>query len=923
VTLHLNNHSDIVLKVNNLSHYYGQQCVLHNISLFLPKGATLGVIGPDGAGKSTLLSLISGIKSIQRGTIVALGADLGRALDRTAIQSEVAFMPQGLGRKLYPTLSVFENVDFSARVHKINSVHRAKRIFELLEATGLGRFHERKAHQLSGGMKQKLALCCSLIQAPNLLILDEPTTGVDPLSRRQFWDLVDWMKAENSKLSIIVATSNFEESNKFDYITALDNGAQLITGEPVKILQDTGSKTIEGAYNSLLADWRKLETKEGAYSAYDRNQPIVIEAKNLTKNYGEFVAVDNVNFNITRGEIFGFIGPNGCGKSTTIKMLTGLLDSTFGEAELFGKRVIGGDLETRYAIGYMSQNYSLYEELTIEGNLRLHCGLYKLDRSNGVDDLIHRSLETFDLLKYASSFPKNVPLGIRQRLQLAVACLHNPKILVLDEPTSGVDPIAREVFWQHIYRLSRDENVTVFITTHYMNEAEKCDRVSLMYGGKILTIGSPDEICQKKNVHNLDSAFISYLEDERAVNEAALPQVKSDEIELDISMDKFDYIVDGLSKHFGYDVGYVWAIIRREFVELSHDKMRLAFSVFGPVFLLIVTSLCISFDLQKVRFSVIDRDQSYMSRKLIEAFDGNTYLESMELDEKESSATYLNNHNIQLLIEIPENYGRNLLKGNSPEVGIFIDSTVPILSNSIRALADGIILNYQISVKTAATTRNIPMPVSIEDHYTFNQEFESIIVITPGALMLSLFLIPTMMTALGIVREKEIGTIINFYSSEISPGAFLVGKQFPYIVLSLISFLLQLTIITLLFDVRVQGSILGLILGFVLFSFSATSLGLLISVLVNSQVAAIFGAAIICLTIATNFSGFLYPVSILTGMSYIAAISFPSTWFQFITVGAISKGETFSDLMPLCVPIILIGVIYFVASCSILGKQEA
>ena len=917
------NSANLALKINDLSHFYDDKCVLKDITLSLPEGATLGIIGPDGVGKSTLLSLISGIKLIQSGSIYALNRDLRTPLERMRVLSDIAFMPQGLGRKIYPTLSVYENVDFCARLHNVSCELRTHRINELLNSTGLLQFKRRKAQQLSGGMRQKLALCCSLVQAPKILILDEPTTGIDPLSRRQFWDLVDLMRSKNKILTVIAATSNMEEAKQFDYLTALDDGVQLTTGKTSKILEETGAKSPEEAYVALLPDHRRLRVSPSQHTAYNNSdQDIVIQATNLTKRYDNFVAVNNVSFSIYEGEIFGFLGPNGCGKTTTIKMLTGLVDPTMGETKLLSKNLTAGDLSTRFLIGYMSQNFSLYEELTIEENLRLHAGIYNLCSYDSLDFLVESSINAFDLSAFSTYLPKNVPLGIKQRLQLAVACLHKPKILVLDEPTSGVDPLARELFWQHLYRLSRDEKITIFITTHFMNEAEKCDRVSLMNRGKILSIGSPEQICKVRNSYDLDQAFISFLNEESIGGKIEEADKIDDRLIAVKIISRIDSMAERFAVSFSTSIARLWAITRREFIELSHDRNRLAFAVFGPVFLLVIASLCVSFDLQKVRYAVVDRDQSYSSRKFIEYFSGNPYMVGENVLWHNTNLIYPINKLRQLVVDIPENFGRDLARGAAPEIGLYIDGSVPLTSSSILALSNGIIGQYQKSFTSAPLADSFNMPVTFEAHYTFNQEFKSIVAITPGAMVLSLYIIPAMMTALAIVREKEVGTILNFYSAQMSTFDFLIGKQIPYMVLSMISFLIEILIIILLFNLPIKGSIIGLFLGFFLFSFSSTAFGLLISVLVRSQVSAIFGAAIVCLIIAINFSGFIFPVSVLTGHLYLISMTFPSTWFQFIATGSLVKAQTFQEVIFMYPAIIISGVFYLFIACSLLKKQD-
>jgi ribosome-dependent ATPase len=500
------------VEVSGVSHRYGAVIALDDVSLSLPRGAAVAVVGPDGVGKSTLLSLIAGVKRIQQGTVHALGHDLSARGSREDFLARVAFMPQGLGHNLYPTLSVAENIDFFGRLFGLSAPERLARMNRLLSATGLAPFPDRPAGKLSGGMKQKLSLCCALVHDPDLLILDEPTTGVDPLSRRQFWQLVDDIRRGQPDLTVIVSTAYMEEAEGFEHLVAMDAGRIIAQGPTREIMAQAGAPTLEAAYISLLPEDSRppaqaLEVPPWA----DKGEAPAIEAEGLERRFGDFVAVDHVSFRIGRGEIFGFLGSNGCGKTTTMKMLTGLLDATSGTAKLFGKEVHPGDMETRMRVGYMSQAFSLYEELSVRQNLMLHARLYRVP-ADQAGAFVARALEEFSLTEQAEALPAALPLGIRQRLQLAAACLHKPEILILDEPTSGVDPAARDMFWRHLVRLSREEQVTIFVSTHFMNEAERCDRISLMHRGRVLAVGTPAELTAQQGAQKLEDAFIAVLE---------------------------------------------------------------------------------------------------------------------------------------------------------------------------------------------------------------------------------------------------------------------------------------------------------------------------------------------------------------------------------------------------------------------------
>ena len=504
------------VQIQTLSHIYNKKTqALDNISLTIPRGATVGLIGPDGVGKSTLLSIIAGVRKIQTGSVRVLGGDMANKHDRQDLSHRIAYMPQGLGKNLYPTLTVQENIDFHARLFGLSSTERKARIQRLLNATNLAPFPDRAAGKLSGGMKQKLSLCCALVHNPDLLILDEPTTGVDPLSRRQFWQLVHDLQQEQSGMTVIVATAYIDEAEQFQHLLAMDAG-HLLANEPTQaVMQRLGTATLEDAYIKLLPQDKQDNAADLVLPPFapEANAPLAMEAHDLTKKFGNFTSVDHVSFEIQKGEIFGFLGSNGCGKSTTMKMLTGLLEPTSGTAKLLGEPIDAGSIETKKRVGYMSQAFSLYEELTVRQNLELHAKLYQIADGKTA---ISQALRDFDLSAVEHTKPASLPLGIRQRLQLAAACLHSPEVLILDEPTSGVDPAARAMFWRTLLKLSRQDRITIFVTTHFMNEVERCDRISLMHRGRVLAMGTPAELVKQSGQPNMEEAFIHYLEQDAA-----------------------------------------------------------------------------------------------------------------------------------------------------------------------------------------------------------------------------------------------------------------------------------------------------------------------------------------------------------------------------------------------------------------------
>ena len=502
-----------VARLRDVSLRYGKVRALDKVTIDIPAGCMAGLIGPDGVGKSSLLALIAGARAVQTGQVEGLGGDMADARHRRGVGPRIAYMPQGLGRNLYPTLTVSENLDFFGRLFGHDGGERARRIDALTGATGLKPFLDRAAGKLSGGMKQKLGLCCALIHDPDLLILDEPTTGVDPLSRRQFWGLIAGIRRSRPGMSVLVATAYMEEAARFDWLAAMDDGRVLASDTPEGLLHSTGAESREAAFIRLLPedkrrDYRAVEIPPRPEDDGDA----AIEARDLTMRFGEFTAVDHVNLRVPRGEIFGFLGSNGCGKTTTMKMLTGLLPPSEGRAWLFGHEVDPHDLATRRRVGYMSQFFSLYTELTVRQNLELHARLFHVpaaEVSGRVDDMVER----FDLAAVIDSLPGRLPLGHRQRLSLAVAMIHKPEMLILDEPTSGVDPVARDAFWRRLVELSRRDGVTIFISTHFMNEAERCDRISLMHAGRVLVTDTPANIVQQRGAETLEEAFVAHLEE--------------------------------------------------------------------------------------------------------------------------------------------------------------------------------------------------------------------------------------------------------------------------------------------------------------------------------------------------------------------------------------------------------------------------
>jgi ribosome-dependent ATPase len=906
---------EFVASMQQVTQRYGNVVALESISLEVPAQQMIGVIGPDGVGKSTLLGIIAGVRRIQSGHVQVLGGNIADARFRNSISSRVAYLPQGLGKNLYPTLSIFENVDFFGRLFGQSREERESRIEELFASTDLTPFRDRPAGKLSGGMKQKLGLCCSLIHDPDLLILDEPTTGVDPLARRQFWELIDRIRARRSGMSVMVATAYMDEAERFDWLVAMNAGQILRTGTPAELKSETRETSLERAFIELLPEELRRGHKEPEILPWKSSgETPAIEAHGLTQRFGSFTAVDHVSFRIERGEIFGFLGSNGCGKTTTMKMLTGLLPPTEGTAMLFGKQVKGGDVESRRRVGFMTQAFSLYTELTVRQNLLLHARLFDIpepDAPKRINELLTR----FGLESTANTLAESLPLGIRQRLSLAVAVIHEPEMLILDEPTSGVDPVARDGFWELLIRLSRENGVTIFLSTHFMNEAARCDRMSMMHSGRVLAQGPPAQLVIERKAKSLEDAFIGYLEE--AAEKTVITPAPSEAAEREEPQSHAQ------AEPGRFSLGRVWAFARREAVELQHDSVRLAFAVFGPLLLMIVFGYGISLDVDHLPFAVLDPDSTPASRLYVDSFRGSYYfVENTPLLNYAALDRRLRNGELRIAVELPPSFQKDLQRGRQPEVNVYLDAAQPFRAETARSYIESAHDKYLARLRQARGLPPVPKPVNFQPRALYNQAFKSIYAMVPGDIMLLLMLIPSMLTALSVVREKELGSIANFYAAPATRLEFLLGKQLPYFGVALIQFASLVALAILLFRVPLKGSAATLLLGGVIYVLASTGFGLLISVFASTQTAAIFAAAIITILPAVQFSGMFVPVSSLKGGAWFAARIFPSTYFQAISVGTFTKALGLASLWRNVFALGVLALIYFVTSVSLLHKQE-
>ncbi|TDK48098.1 ribosome-associated ATPase/putative transporter RbbA [Antarcticimicrobium luteum] len=935
--------SGCVASLREVSHRYGKVTALDGVTLCIPRGRMVGLIGPDGVGKSTLMGLIAGAKRLQTGRIWTLGGDLSSAGFRADMGRRVAFMPQGLGRNLYHDLSIRENLEFFGKLFGQRRTERATRIARLTRATGLAPFLDRPAGKLSGGMKQKLGLCASLIHDPDFLLLDEPTTGVDPLSRRQFWDLIGAIRKDRPDMSVLVSTAYMEEAEGFEHLIAMNEGRILAEASPAALMTRTGAANVGAAYVALLngekpapgeaPSARSLSAPiPGAQLPAARTPPApvpaapsadgqpAIRARNLTKRFDGFTAVDGVSFEIARGEIFGFLGSNGCGKTTTMKMLTGLLPATEGEAWLFGKPVDAQNLSARRRVGFMSQSFSLYGELTVRENLLLHARLFHLGRAGTAErmaDLVPR----FGLAPYLDQTAAALPLGVRQRLSLAVAVIHGPDILILDEPTSGVDPQARDAFWNMLLDLARKDGVTIFISTHFMDEGMRCDRISLMHAGKVLVTGAPRAIIADRGAKTLEEAFIAHMVD-------AMPPEAP---ESDAALSGGEAAPAG-ARAPRFSLARLLAFTAREAMQVRRDPVRLVFSFVGSAVLLLVMSFGISQEVREIPFAALDQDRSPESRAYLSGFQNSRwFLERPPIGSAADLDRRMSSGELALALQIPPGFGRALRRGETSDIAALIDGTDTSRAGTVESYVEGA-HNHLLSVGArsalalaghgpAATPAQIP-PARIEPRFHYNPTMESLPAIGPSIPPLLLLLFPAILMAVSVAREKEIGTITNFYVTPTSRVEFLIGKQLVYVAITLLNFVILTALVVTVLGVPLRGSPAALLLGATLYAVAATGYGLLVSMMASTQVTAVFAAAILSVMPTLQFSGMITPVSSLEGPARILGTLWPTTWYMGLSVGTFTKGLGLSELSGHLLRLAAFGPVLTALAVLFLRKQE-
>jgi ribosome-dependent ATPase len=731
-------------------------------------------------------------------------------------------------------------------------------------------------------------------------------------------------------------------------------------------LTRTGTKDLDAAFVALLPEEKRSGHKEIVIPPRTSSEgEVAIEAHGLTQRFGKFTAVDHVTFRIERGEIFGFLGSNGCGKSTTMKMLCGLLPPTEGEAWLFGASVDANDLSIRRRVGYMSQAFSLYSELSVRQNLILHARLFDVP-SHEIPERVEQTAARFGLDEVMDALPDSLPLGQRQRLQLAVALIHHPDLLILDEPTSGVDPVARDGFWEHLIDLSRRDKVTIFVSTHFINEAARCDRISLMHAGKVLVSDSPTGVIEKRGAATLEEAFIGYLEDAAGIRKDEGRGMKDEGRKAERGASKEEaepkpapdssLLPPPSSLIPGFSLQRMLACTHRELKELTRDPIRMTLAGVGSVILMIIMGYGITLDVEHLNYAVLDRDQTTLSRDYLLNIKGSSryFREQPPVADYAELDRRMRSGELSMVIEISPGFGRDVerrlnaglgaVSGEGPPspgagvglnkpvgIGVWIDGAMPQRAETIRGYVQGMHLQWASEVarhrlgvrqQLGLGQRQLVAPANIELRYRYNPDVKSLVAMVPAVIPLLLLLIPAMLSTLAVVREKDLGSIINFYVTPTTRLEFLLGKQLLYVGLGFLNFVLLAVLAVTLFRVPLKGDVLTAAAGALLYVGCSTGIGILISTLTRTQVAALFATAVLTLVPAGNFCGLTDPVSSLEGFGRFVGDIYPTSYYITISRGTFSKALGFAGLYQSFIPLLIAIPVLIGLSAALLKKQE-
>ena len=946
---------------------------LSGVSFTVPTGALTALVGPDGAGKTTLMRLAAGLLAPDGGRLEVLGLDVAR--EPQAVQDRLGYMPQRFG--LYEDLSVQENLDLYADLHGVAREERHARYARLLEMTDLARFTTRLAGQLSGGMKQKLGLACTLVRRPDLLLLDEPTVGVDPLSRRELWEILEQLVRDEG-LSVLVSTSYLDEAERCAQVLLLREGRLLAQGTPESLRRVAEGRTfmltppdgeapralqarllarpdavldavphagrvhvivvgapdvaaqaagvpasaldpvqarVEDGFMVLLRNAQAGTVVEAqAAPAPPPPQPAatppttddrpVIEVKDLVRRFGDFTAVAQTSFSVRRGEVFGLLGPNGAGKTTTFRMLCGLLPASGGSLRVAGLDMRSAPGHARRQLGYVSQKFALYGNLTAAENLAFFAGAYGLppaEAQRRVDEVARE----FGLEGHLATPSAQLPGGYRQRLAMAAALLHRPGILFLDEPTSGADPLARRDFWQRITALAQG-GTTVVVTTHFMEEAEYCDRLVIQDAGRVLALGTPGQIRRRAgDAADMEQAFIAIVEEARrgsqepALSDAAAtgqPSVPAD------SQTARQAPADARHRFWSR----LRSLTRKETRQLLRDRANLAFGLVLPIALILLFGYGITLDVTDAPVAVVLEDASPQARQAVSGLQRTPWIHPVFVPTMREAEALIVDRRVDGIVRVPSDFASALAAGRA-HVQLVVHGSDAATARVVQSYVQGALAQATLEDADAAgasrdrdprddLAANAPRPgrVQVESRLWFNVANTSTWYLVPGLLVLIMTLVGAFLTSLLVAREWERGTMEALLVTPARPLEILLSKMIPYFGVGMLGCSLCLVAAKWLFHLPFEGSVALIVLASMLYLVVALGMGLLISSVTKNQFLASQVALIASFLPAMMLSGFLFDLRNVPVVVRAIAQVLPATHFLELVKTLLLAGDVSS-----------------------------
>jgi ABC-type multidrug transport system ATPase subunit/ABC-type transport system involved in multi-copper enzyme maturation permease subunit len=906
---------------------------LAGVTFSVGHGTLTALVGPDGAGKTTLLRLAAGLLSAKAGELEVLGIDV--ASDPQQIQSRISYMPQRFG--LYEDLTVQENLDLYADLHGVTAEERRARYPQLMAMTALGPYTRRLAGRLSGGMKQKLGLACTLVRSPELLLLDEPTVGIDPMSRQELWRIILQLVHEEGQ-SVLMSTSYLDEAERCGHVVVLHQGKVLAQGPPaevsavavgrtflitppvgqtarglqarllnqpgvvdavpeggqVRLVRSSEEFPLDGPLNGADAKPAPPRFEDGFMVLLHRAVPrevaiirspdvppppepaqgvaeAVIQVNDLVRRFGTFTAVDHVSFEVHRGQIFGLLGPNGAGKTTTFRILCGLLPASEGTLRVAGVDLRHARASARQRIGYVAQKFSLYGQLTVSENLEFFASAYGLC-GDAKRQRIDWAMLHFELAPLAGLPSGQLPGGYKQRLAMAAALLHEPDILFLDEPTSGADPLARREFWQRITDLA-EHGVTVVVTTHFMEEAEYCDRVVILDAGQVLAQGTPADIRSRARAEpgklaTMEDAFIAIVQEARQLDREKegghiarpLPAVAPGE---EVALKQpAPYVARGSLKgspprHRALaKLLRTWTLVRKEFRQIIRDPSSIAVGVVMPVLLIVLFGYALSLDVKNVPVAIVLERPTPEAQELAARFQHSPYFAARLFTSMKEAEDEMLARRVDGIVRIRSDYARNV-GWSDAEVQILVHGTDANRARIIQGYTQGAVGQWTVR-RLAEGQAVVAGPVGLRERMWFNEANDSHYFLVPGLVVLVMTLIGAMLTSLVVAREWERGTLEALFVTPVEAGEILLGKIIPYFVLGMFGLALCLLAARFLFDVPLRGSIAVLAGVSMLYLLVALGIGLVISTTTKSQFVAIQLTMLVTFLPAMMLSGFLF-----------------------------------------------------------------